>query len=299
MAGEHDTRYKFLFSHPIFVQRLMEAFVKERFVRKLDFDSLERVDKSFITDDFKTRESDIIWKINYTDKPLYLFLLIEFQSTVDHSMPLRFLRYITEFYQSFHQTTDSGRFPAVFPILIYNGDRRWTASFNSRDLIEQSIPEKYIPSFQYYPVIENQIPKQSLAKIKNALSAVFYAENSSPEELEAEIDIFLSIITEEKLEAVQLLVQWLNNFFASVEEQQKQPVLSRINDIVEVKSMLLTKMKEHDQMMLEQGIKQGVEQGEKQRAVITAKKMLAKGYSIQEISELTGLRQQEIQALRD
>jgi predicted transposase/invertase (TIGR01784 family) len=238
-------------------------------------------------------------------------------------MPLRFLRYITEFYQSFHQTTESGRFPAVFPILIYNGDRRWTAPLNSQDLIEQSIPEKYIPSFQYYPVIENQIPKQSLAKIKNALSAVFYAENSSPEELEAEIDIFLSIITEEKLEAVQLLVQWLNNFFASVEEQQKQPVLSRINDIVEVKSMLLTKMKEHDQMMLEQGIErgikqgveqgiergikqgveqgieQGIEQGEKQRAVITAKKMLAKGYSIQEISELTGLKQQEIEALRD
>ncbi len=59
--------------------------------------------------------------------------------------------------------------------------------------------------------------------------------------------------------------------------------------------MLLTKMKEHDQMMLEQG----VEQGEKQRAVITAKKMLAKGYSIEEIAELTGLRQQEIEALRD
>ncbi|WP_245537587.1 hypothetical protein [Sediminispirochaeta smaragdinae] len=59
--------------------------------------------------------------------------------------------------------------------------------------------------------------------------------------------------------------------------------------------MLLTKMKEHDQMMLEQGI----EQGERQRAVITAKKMLAKGYSIQEISELTGLNQQEIEAFRD
>jgi len=71
MAGEHDTRYKFLFSHPIFVQRLMESFVRERFVRKLDFDSLSRIDKSFVTEDFKTRESDIIWKINYTDKPLY------------------------------------------------------------------------------------------------------------------------------------------------------------------------------------------------------------------------------------
>jgi hypothetical protein len=55
--------------------------------------------------------------------------------------------------------------------------------------------------------------------------------------------------------------------------------------------MLLTKMKEHDKMMLEQG--------EKQRAIITAKKMLAKGYSIQEISELTGLNQQEIEAFRD
>jgi predicted transposase/invertase (TIGR01784 family) len=212
MPSEHDKRYKFLFSHPLFVRRLLESFVKERFVHKLDFSTLEKVDKSFIGEDFKARESDLIWKINYRTSPIYIYLLLEFQSTVDKSMPLRFLRYLIELYQSLHVDTESGNYPAVFPILIYNGDRPWTAPLRSQDLIEDTIPAEYIPNFQYYPVIENEIPRQSLLKIKNALSAVFYAENTSPDELKKELDTFFSILENENIEAVRILVLWLNNY---------------------------------------------------------------------------------------
>ena len=39
--------------------------MKERFVHKLDFFTLEKVDKGFVTEDSKTRESDPIRKITY------------------------------------------------------------------------------------------------------------------------------------------------------------------------------------------------------------------------------------------
>lgn len=58
--------------------------------------------------------------------PVYIFLLMEFQSTVDRFMALRFLRYICEFYQSL-DTGTLKRLPAVFPLLLYNGDGKWTA----------------------------------------------------------------------------------------------------------------------------------------------------------------------------
>ncbi len=51
----------------------------------------------------------------------------------------------------------------------------------------------------------------------------------------------------------------------------------------------------------EQGFKQGVEsgikQGVEQNQESTAKKMLAKGYDVTEVSELTGLSTEEIQKL--
>ncbi|OQY30660.1 MAG: hypothetical protein B6241_15520 [Spirochaetaceae bacterium 4572_59] len=121
MAGFHDNRYKYLFKHKLLVERLMKSFVHEKFVKQLDFSSMERLDKSFVTNDFKEKESDIIWKLNYKEKPIYIFLLIEFQSTVDHTMPLRFLRYIAEFYQALQINSKNEKYPAVFPLLLYNG----------------------------------------------------------------------------------------------------------------------------------------------------------------------------------
>jgi predicted transposase/invertase (TIGR01784 family) len=188
MAGEHDARYKYLFSQPLFVRKLLESFVREPFVSRLDFSKMQRVGTSFVSDSFREKESDIIWKIDFAGSPLYLFLLLEFQSTVDQTMPLRFLRYITEFYQSFHGETASGKLPAVFPVVLYNGDMHWSVAGNSAELIEKTIPEKYIPSFTYYAVIENAIPKETLLRIKNALSAVFYTENTAVEELNSELD---------------------------------------------------------------------------------------------------------------
>ena len=209
-------------------------------------------------------------------------------------MPLRFLRYITEFYQSLHTLTESGKFPAVFPILIYNGDDRWTAPLTSQDLIEESIPSGYIPAFHYYPVIENEIPRQSLLKIKNALSAVLYAENSSPDVLKKELDTFFSILEGENIEAVKTLIHWLNNYLYRIDQETKDPIIERISTITEAKTMLQTKIREYEQKLIEQGIEQGIEQ----EAIQTAKRMPAKGFSVSDICELTGLSETVVQSLK-
>ncbi len=179
MASEHDKRYKKLFSNPVFVKELLISFVDQKFVNDLDFSSLERLDKSFVTDDFKEKESDVIYRINFKDKPIYIYLLIEFQSSVDRFMSLRILRYICEFYQALIQKDGIKKLPAVFPVLLYNGDKTWTSPLNIRDLIENTIPAEFIPDFSYYGIIENIIPKRELLKKKNAMSAIFYVENSS------------------------------------------------------------------------------------------------------------------------
>ena len=169
MAFEHDRRYKQIFSQPYFLQKLLESFVHESFIKDLDFSTLKRVDKSFVNADFSEKESDLIFTIQFKDKVLYIFLLLEFQSTVDKLIPIRFLRYITELYESFRGIPEGGKFPAVFPVLLYSGDAKWTAKVEISNVIKKSIPGKYIPQFRYYPILENEIPKESLEKIKNEI----------------------------------------------------------------------------------------------------------------------------------
>ena len=92
IADNHDRRYKYLFSHPGFVERLLTSFVDEPFVKELDFSTLERVNSTFVSEEFARRESDVIWKLLVRGRPVYLYLLIEFQSSVDPLMAIRFLR---------------------------------------------------------------------------------------------------------------------------------------------------------------------------------------------------------------
>ena len=154
MTNKHDKRYKKLFSHPILLQELLEHFVDENFIKDLDFSTLERLDKSFITNQFAEKESDLIYKIAFKDTQFYVFILIEFQSTVDKFMALRMLRYICEFYEFLAQKKIK-QLPAVFPILLYNGDAKWTAKLSLKDLIIKHIPDQYIPDFEYYPIVIN------------------------------------------------------------------------------------------------------------------------------------------------
>jgi predicted transposase/invertase (TIGR01784 family) len=296
MPGQHDSRYKFLFSNPLFVKRLLKSFVHEKFVNRLDFSTLQRVDKSFITEDFREKESDIIWKIDYERSPVYIFLLLEFQSTVDKLMPLRFLRYITEFYQSFTGKTETGKLPAVLPVLLYNGDKKWTAEISIEKIIEEVIPKKYIPHFSYYPVIINEIPNATLLKIRNALSAVFYAENASTEELAMELDTLFEIIKNEEIDAISIFIRWLNNYFASLGVERIIDI-EQISDITEVKGMLATRLKEYGRRLKEEGREEGREEERERSRRETALKMKEKGFSIEQIIEITGLSSEEVEKL--
>jgi predicted transposase/invertase (TIGR01784 family) len=99
MKQVHDYGYKELFSHPQILKELLISCVHEPWVQYLDFSRACTIDKSFITPAKKKLESDLIWRIPLTTGvEIYLYILIEFQSTVDHFMALRILRYILEFY---------------------------------------------------------------------------------------------------------------------------------------------------------------------------------------------------------
>ncbi|SEP97118.1 Putative transposase, YhgA-like, partial [Ectothiorhodospira magna] len=82
----HDNSYKLLFSHPRMVRDLLTGFVKEAWVEQLDFTSLEKVSGSYVTDELRDREDDIIWRIRWGKDWLYVYLLLEFQSSVDRFM---------------------------------------------------------------------------------------------------------------------------------------------------------------------------------------------------------------------
>jgi hypothetical protein len=62
-SADHDHGYKLLFAHAEMVRDLLTGFVDEPWVKELQFDTLQRVSASYVSDDLRDREGDIVWRV--------------------------------------------------------------------------------------------------------------------------------------------------------------------------------------------------------------------------------------------
>ena len=146
--AQHDNSYKLLFSHPEMVRDLLVGFVQEPWLAELDLRTLEKVSGSYVSDDLRDREDDIIWRLQFKGRWLYLYLLLEFQSSVDPYMAVRVLTYLGLLYQDLiHQKTVTAgqKLPPVLPIVLYNGKPRWGAATEIGQLIVSVRPAPFFP----------------------------------------------------------------------------------------------------------------------------------------------------------
>ncbi|MCK5736705.1 MAG: Rpn family recombination-promoting nuclease/putative transposase [Spirochaetaceae bacterium] len=174
----YDAAYKYLFSNPRIACQLLHSFVDIPLVKDIHPEDLELVEKSFVSDDLQRREADVIFKVNHGGKSAYIYILMEFQSSPDKAIPVRMLNYITMFYDFLFRQSKAGKLPAVLPLLIYNGSRDWNVPFRLEELIEPYLPKRYIPHFEYYPIIEKNYSDETLFEINNLVSAIMLVENS-------------------------------------------------------------------------------------------------------------------------
>jgi hypothetical protein len=190
---EHDKSYKKLFSHPQMIQDLLQGFVTEPWVAQLDFSTLETVKDSFVSDDWRERHDDIIWRVRWGKKWLYVYLLIEFQSTIDDFMAVRIMVYIGLLYQYLIETQKlkaTDKLPPVLPLVIYNGSKRWEAAKDISELIEE-VPrglKKYRPHLRYLLIDEGAYGESQLTPLmKNLVAAIIRLENTRTRDNEKEV----------------------------------------------------------------------------------------------------------------
>jgi len=263
---EHDNSYKLLFSHAEMVRDLLLGFVKEEWVRKLDLESLERVSGSYVSDDIRDRHDDIVWRVKWGGEWLYVYILIEFQSTIDIYMPLRVLVYVGLLYQDLireKKLGPSGKLPAVLPVVLYNGSRRWDKSTELWDLIED-VPgglSQYRPRFTFLLLDEGAYRDEELKPLKNLVSALFRLENSrDPERIREVVTALLDWMAEpEQASLRRAFTVWFNRvFFPS---RGKEMIPPEFEELTEVRAMLAETVAEWKEEWKRDGLKEGLKKG--------------------------------------
>ncbi len=299
MTTIHDSGYKILFSNRTIFRQLMQSFVPQPWVEKLDFDRAEKVDKSFIDEEYRERESDLIYRIPFGEDELYVYVLLEFQSTVDRLMALRVLNYVIHLYMELTRNQHLEKLPPVFPIVLYNGEGRWTAATDIAELIESepSLGE-YGLSFRYFKLAENELSRDALHKIGNIVSTLFLAE--ARYDLDAMLAELVALFDrEEDKRAVSLLINWFRQM--ALHKRIRPEDYARLEEAYhsseEVRTMLVTNFEKYEQTVYEKGREEGREEGHEASRTKLVLAMIRRGFALDMIADLFDLNVDDVEEI--
>jgi hypothetical protein len=187
MPHDADASYKLLFSAPEVVRDLVLGFIPDDWLHSLDYTTLEKIPGSYVTDDLRGRADDVVWRVKADGEWVYLYLLIEFQSTADPWMAVRIMSYLGLLYQDLIRRGEAlpgRRLPPVLPIVLYNGASAWRAATDIAELIPKApgLVAQHLPKLQYLLIDENRYTDAELATLHNLVAAIIRVEHPESEQ---------------------------------------------------------------------------------------------------------------------
>ncbi|MES1245402.1 MAG: Rpn family recombination-promoting nuclease/putative transposase [Acidobacteriota bacterium] len=260
--ADHDKGYKLLFSHAAVVADVLRGFVKEDWVREVDFGSLERVDGTFVSRDLRSRDSDMIWRVRWAGGHLYIYLMLEFQSSVEPFMAVRSMTYLGLLYEDLirrRELAPSGKLPPVFVLVLYNGIRPWNAALEVADLVEP-VPggiEAYRPRFRYALLDETRIPEMELESERNVAAALFRLEKSRDlDDLRRAVGRLAGLQVDEELR--KSVYVWMTQVLMPARFPGLQ--VPEAHSLEEIQTMLAERVMEWTREWKEEGRQEGVQE---------------------------------------
>jgi len=301
---DHDHGYKRLFSHPEMIRDLLLGFVPADWIAELDFTTLEKYPTEFIDDRLRHRRSDVIWRVRWGRDWLYLYLLLEFQSGVQRFMAMRLFTYIDLLYQDLIRGRQLGRprrLPSVLPIVLYNGQRRWTAPTDLDTLIQKGPAGlvAYRPQTRYLLIDEGAYADAELASMRNLAAALFRLENSRGPEAVREVVAALAewLAEPDQEELRHSFLVWLREGFLKV--RLPKVSLPELNNLEEARIILTERVvdwtqqwkQEGRQEGRQEGLAEGQQQGERRLLLRQIRRRFSEAIALQSASILERIEQ--------
>lgn len=282
-------------------------------MREIDEGDLTLVDKSYVLQDFSDKEADIVYRLRLQGTEVIFYVLLELQSTVDHTMPFRLLQYMVEVWRDVYKNTPDNerkgkgfRLPSIVPAVLYNGKSGWTArrSFREYQSGHGMFPERLL-DFSYILFDVVRYGEEDLHRASNVVSSVFYLDQTvDPRELVARLSKLADVLKEMDLEQFQQVMVWLRNV---IRRKLPGPLQEEVDRVLEetgpqeVEKMITNIERTLDEMKrqaLMEGELKGKADGKIEGKVEVARAALKKGLSVDDVAEITGLSMETVLDLK-
>jgi predicted transposase/invertase (TIGR01784 family) len=303
-----DVRLKVVFRNKGAFIGLLKDCVKPEWADNIDINSLKQSETSFILQDFRQKEADIIYEATVGDNKVVFYVLLELQSKVDYRMPYRLLLYITEILRHYYNKADAKerkrknfKFPVVIPIVFYSGGQKWTVPTNLKEMFDgyEQFGDSLI-NFNYSLVAVNGYDEAAVKDFHSKLlkiTMLFEMAKSYSESREVvnKYQDEIKQLDEEEKRIISAAIRILSNFYKTDDdimlyETPNTTTSEGVNDMFEkVIANEKKRMKAIAKQAKDEGIVLGIEQGIEEGRLETAKALFDMGLPVEQIAKATNL----------
>lgn len=305
----HDMGYKHLLSSKKVFLELLQSFVNAGWVDNIDESNMIKVNKSYVTPDFNAKESDLVYRLKMKDKDVIFYLLLELQSTVDFTMPFRLLSYMVGIWRDILKdiTTEefskkSFRLPAIIPVVLYNGEQNWTACTSFKEILSGYEEfQGHILNFDYFLIDVNRYKPDDLKALSNFISAIFLLDQKYDiMELDERLIAVAKVLQNLDSNQFQQFKSWFTKIICN--DLTKENFDSVVNILEnsspeEVETLITSNLAKTLRKAQEDAKLQGLAEGNKQKQIEIAKRMLQRNLPLDAIADITELPLEEISKL--
>jgi predicted transposase/invertase (TIGR01784 family) len=162
----HDKFVKETFTQPEAALDLFQTVLPPKLMREAAWSTLTLQPGSFVDEHLAESFSDLLYRVKWRGRPMFLYLLVEHKSTPEE-VRLVLLQYMLNIWLQHRKASPSNSFPPIVPIVLYHGKRSWPFSTQFLDLLR--IPatlrkelSPLQPSFEHLLLDLSQIPMEAV-----------------------------------------------------------------------------------------------------------------------------------------
>ena len=298
IKNPHDKIFRAAMQYKEVACEFLEMHLPEDIKKNLDFSSIITCPNTFVDEDLKLLQSDILFKATISGEEAYLYVLAEHQSQPDKLMPFRLVQYMTKIWD-FHikQTGDASPLPlpAILPLIFFTGKGKYTAAHTIWDLCgNQAELMKRIWEAPFQVINVNTISDEVLTSHKWSGTLEFIMRHRFRQHLNADlkkISININYLLQEKN---RKLVVELLTYIVDMDEEHRT-----IQELINVIHDQVPPNVENEIMSLAEILKEeGRLEGELKGKLEMAQAMLDEGSDIAFVVKVTKLPLDTIKKLK-
>jgi predicted transposase/invertase (TIGR01784 family) len=305
----HDKLFRSALQYPKVAREFLGLFLPTDMKKRLDFKSLTCCPATFIDEQLKLSQADVLFKCKLSNQESYIYLLTEHESKADPLIAFWLMKYMVNIWD--YHIKEGGKkslpLPAIFPLVFYTGEEEYTGKRELWQLFgERSNLMKKLLQSPFHLIEAGKLPEEELTSHAYAGTMGFLLRQYFRKHIEQEmVKIVGNLNYLEQQEQHRYVVDLVQYIFGIAEgHQHRESLLETIQDTMTptlektMASLAENLRMDGKQEGLREGLQEGLQKGQRKERLETAKKMLALGCDPALIMKVMPLNKQDIRKLQ-